>query len=111
MFIRLVAKMSDRFLEQRINIKFCVKLGRNASDTCEMLFEACWGEGMKKSRVFEWHKRIKEGCENMEDDERSSGPIFPRTDEYIEKNSESGGFRWTFKYQPSLLYVNIEAVP
>jgi hypothetical protein len=33
-FPRLVAKMSDRFLEQRINIKCCVKLGKNASDTC-----------------------------------------------------------------------------
>jgi hypothetical protein len=40
-FIRLVAKMSDRFLEQRINIKFCVKL--DASDTCSLLSEA-YGE-------------------------------------------------------------------
>jgi hypothetical protein len=52
MFIRLVAKMSDLFLEQRINIKFCVKLGRNASDTCGMLSEACGGEALKKSQVF-----------------------------------------------------------
>jgi len=29
--------MSDRFLDQRINIKFCVKLGKNASDTYSML--------------------------------------------------------------------------
>jgi Leu/Phe-tRNA-protein transferase len=29
-FLRLVAKMSHRFLEQRMNIKFCVKLGNNA---------------------------------------------------------------------------------
>jgi len=31
-FLRLVGEMSDRFLEQRINTKFCVKLGNNASD-------------------------------------------------------------------------------
>jgi hypothetical protein len=44
--------MRDRFLEQLINIKFCVKLGTNASDTCEMLFEAYGGEYMKRSNVF-----------------------------------------------------------
>jgi hypothetical protein len=27
-FLSLVAKMSDRFLEQPINIKFCVKIGK-----------------------------------------------------------------------------------
>jgi hypothetical protein len=36
-FVRLVANMSDRFLQQRINNEFCVKLGKNESDTCAML--------------------------------------------------------------------------
>jgi hypothetical protein len=35
-FLHLVAEISDLFLEQRINIKFCVKFGKNASDTCAM---------------------------------------------------------------------------
>jgi hypothetical protein len=49
-FLRLVAKkMSDRFLEQKTNINFCLKLRKNASDTCSMLFEAYGGEAMKKS--------------------------------------------------------------
>jgi hypothetical protein len=51
-FLRLVKKMSYRFLEQRINIKFCAKLGKNASYTCAMLSEACGREAMKKSSVF-----------------------------------------------------------
>jgi hypothetical protein len=46
-FLRLVAKMSDCFLEQWINIKFCVKLGKNESDTCAVLSEA-----LKTSSVF-----------------------------------------------------------
>jgi len=29
--------MSDRFLEQQINIKFCMKLWKNASDSCAVL--------------------------------------------------------------------------
>jgi hypothetical protein len=32
--------MSDLFSEQRINIKVCVKLGKNASDTCAALSKA-----------------------------------------------------------------------
>jgi len=48
--------MSDRFLEQRINIKFCVKLGKNASDTCAIPSEAYGAEVMKNSSAFEWHK-------------------------------------------------------
>jgi hypothetical protein len=59
-FLRLVAKMSHRFLEHWTNIKFCVKLGKNASDTCRMLSEAYGGEAMRTSRVFEWHKLFKE---------------------------------------------------
>jgi hypothetical protein len=39
------------------NIKFCVKLGKNASDICAVLSDAYGGEAMKKSNVFEWHKQ------------------------------------------------------
>jgi hypothetical protein len=52
--------MNDLFLEQQINIKFCVRLGKNASDTCAMLSDAYGEETMKKSSVFEWHKWLKE---------------------------------------------------
>jgi hypothetical protein len=55
-FISLVVKTSDRFLEQEFNIKFCVKLGNNASDTCAMLSGAYGGEAMKKPSFSEWHK-------------------------------------------------------
>jgi hypothetical protein len=50
-FLRLVAKTSDRFLELRMNIKFCLNLGKNASDTCAMLSEA-YGEAVRKSNGF-----------------------------------------------------------
>jgi hypothetical protein len=33
--------MSGRLLEQRINIKFCAKLDNSASETLQMLTEAC----------------------------------------------------------------------
>jgi trimethylamine:corrinoid methyltransferase-like protein len=50
-FVHLVAEMGDLFLEQQISIKVCVKLGKNANDTCAMLSVA-YGEEVMKSRVF-----------------------------------------------------------
>jgi hypothetical protein len=44
--------MSYRFLEQRINVKFCVKLDRILSDICAMLCEVYGGEATKKSSVL-----------------------------------------------------------
>jgi hypothetical protein len=43
--------MGDWFSEQQINIKFCVKLVKNVSDTYAVLSEAYEGEVMKKSGV------------------------------------------------------------
>jgi hypothetical protein len=51
-FLHLVAKMTDWFLEQQINTKFYVKLKNNASITCAKLSKAYRGEAMKKSKVL-----------------------------------------------------------
>jgi hypothetical protein len=48
--------VSNQFLEQQMNITFCVKLGKNASDTCALFFEAYAEAAMKKSSVFERYK-------------------------------------------------------
>ena len=45
--------MNDKNLEQRINIKFCVKTGKSANERLA-LFTVAYGECvMKKSSVFE----------------------------------------------------------
>jgi hypothetical protein len=51
--------MSDRLLEQRINITFCAKLGESASETLQMLTEAYGADAMKKSNVFDGIKGLK----------------------------------------------------
>jgi hypothetical protein len=73
--------ISDRLLEQRTNIKFCAKLGKSASETLQMLTEAYGADAMKKSSVFEWHKRFKEGREYVKDDKRTGNPKTHQTDE------------------------------
>jgi hypothetical protein len=54
-------KVSDKILEQRINIKFCVKIGKCASETLAQLTVAYGEYAMKKWSVFDWHRRFKEG--------------------------------------------------
>ena len=40
---------------------------------------------MSKTRLFEWHRRFKEGREEVEDDHRSGRPSTCRTDENVER--------------------------
>jgi hypothetical protein len=72
--------MSDKNLEQQINIKFCVKIGKSASETLSLLIAAYGEYVMMKSSVFEWHGRFKEGREAVQDDPRSGKPKMQRTD-------------------------------
>ena len=57
-------------LEERYAIKFCSKLGKNATETYGMLQSAFGASCMNRASVFEWHKRSKEGTESVGDDER-----------------------------------------
>ena len=54
-------------LEERYAIKFCFKLGKNATETYGMLQTAFQPSCMSWASVFEWYK---EGRESVRDDER-----------------------------------------
>ena len=62
--------MKSDTLEERYAIKFCFKLGNNATETYEMLQTAFQPSCMNRASVFEWYKRFKEGRESVRDDER-----------------------------------------
>jgi hypothetical protein len=53
-------KMSDKNLEQWINIKFCVLIDKSASETLALLTMAYGKYAVKKSSVFEWHRWFKD---------------------------------------------------
>jgi hypothetical protein len=55
------------------------------SETLQMLTEAYGANAMKKSSGFEWHKRFKEGQEDVEGDNRNGRPKTHQTDENMEK--------------------------
>ena len=44
-------------LEERYAIKFCFKLGKNATETYGMLQTAFWPSCMNRASVFKWHSR------------------------------------------------------
>ena len=55
--------------EEWYAIKFCFKLGKNATEMYGMLQTAFWPSYINWASVFEWHKRFKEGRESVRDDE------------------------------------------
>ena len=70
-------------LEERYAIKFCFKLGKNATETYEMLQTAFGASCMNRASVFEWHKRFKEGRKSVRDDEMCGRSKEVRTPELI----------------------------
>lgn len=74
----------DLKLEQRANVKFCVKLGKSASETLTLLREAYGAEAMGRTQCFEWHKRFQKGRSSLEDEERSGRPSSSITEENVE---------------------------
>ena len=65
-----ISKIQSDTLEEWYTIKFCFKLGKNATETYGMLQTAFRPSCMNWASVFEWHKRFKEGRESVRDDER-----------------------------------------
>ena len=60
----------SKALEERYAIKFCFKLGKNATETYGMLQTAFGASCMNRASVFEGHKMFKESRESVRDDER-----------------------------------------
>ena len=79
-----ISKMQSDTLEERYEIKFCFKLGKNATETYGMLQIAFGSSCMNRASVFEWHKRFKEGRESVGDDEKCGRSKEVNTPELID---------------------------
>ena len=75
--------MQSDTLEERYAIKFCFKLGKNATETYGMLQTAFRPSCMNQASVFEWHKRFKESRESVRNDERCGRSKEVNTPEFI----------------------------
>jgi hypothetical protein len=56
--------------QQRVCIKFCVRLGKTGSETFEMLKQAFGDSCMSRSRTFEWFGRFRNGRTLTANDDR-----------------------------------------
>ena len=61
--------MQSDTLEERYTIKFCFKLGKNATETYGMFQTSFGASCMNRASDFEWHKRFMEARESVWDDE------------------------------------------
>ncbi|GBN20695.1 Putative uncharacterized protein FLJ37770 [Araneus ventricosus] len=72
-------------MEQLVNIKFCFKLGKTATETHEMLVKVYDVDAVSKKCIFEWFKRFRDGKENVKDEPRSGRPPTSTTPDNIER--------------------------
>ncbi|KZC08090.1 Protein MAK16 like protein [Dufourea novaeangliae] len=69
--------------EQRICVKFCVKLKKTFTETFQMLREAFGDKCLSRSRCHEWYGRFKEGRTSSADNPRSGRPSTSTDDAHV----------------------------
>ncbi|GFV66329.1 protein GVQW3 [Trichonephila clavipes] len=78
--------MSDN--EQRCAIKFCFRLGHNATETFAKLQQAYGGSVLSKAQVFRWFKAFSERRESIEHESRSGRPSVSQTAENVVRDRD-----------------------
>ena len=71
--------------EQSFCIKFCFKIGKNATKTYQLLHQSYGEDAMGRTQEFDWFRRFKEGRTSVESDPRSGRPSTSRNEEMIAK--------------------------
>jgi transposase len=99
-------------MEQRVNIKFCVKLGKTPTETYKILRTVYGDEVLIRSSVFEWFKRFRDGCEDLQDDPRSGRPSTSRNADTIKNVPEmvTRDRRLTLRIMSDELNINTEMI-
>ena len=81
----VLRKMLNLKTEQRVNLKFLVKLNKTVTECLQMLPDVYREDCVSRARVFEWHKRFTEGRMSVEDHKRTGRPNTSRTGENMER--------------------------
>ena len=83
-------------MEQRANIKFCVKLERKFTETYELMKKVYGDDCMSRTQVYTWFTRFKNGREDLNDDLRPGRPEVSNRAELVEKVREIIGIDTNF---------------
>jgi hypothetical protein len=75
-------------VEQRANIKFCLKLGKTAGEAYEMINCVYGSDCLSRSNILRWYAIFRDGREDIEDAPRAPNPRTSRTEENVKKVTE-----------------------
>ena len=78
--VAIAFKTSEQ-VEQKICIKFCIKLEHSSAETIGMIQKAFWDDA---AQIKVWHKCFKNGQESVESNPCSGRPATSRTPENVE---------------------------
>jgi len=84
-FSSIVKMEINQQLEQQINIKFLVKLGKNGPKIHQMLQQVYGEDALKERTVFKWVQSFREGREDPKDNARSGRPSTSSGNENIDR--------------------------
>ena len=73
------------WVEQRICIKFCVKLELSSTETIQMIHKSFGDDAMSTAQIKVWHKCFKDGRESVASDPHSGRLATSRTPENVER--------------------------
>jgi len=76
-------------MEQCINMKFCFRLQKSAKETHEVLKLVYGDAAVTMKMIYKWFERFRNCCESVEDEERSGHPSTSKTQENVERISET----------------------
>ena len=62
--------MLQKKMEQRANIKICVKLEKKFTETCELMKKVYSDDCMSHTQIYTWFKRFKNVRDDLNDDPR-----------------------------------------
>ncbi|KAJ8958009.1 hypothetical protein NQ318_002011 [Aromia moschata] len=80
----------QRSLEQRMAIKFCVKLEKSAAETIPMLKKAFGVDCLSDRQIFRWHKAFAKGREDVNEN-RAGRPSTSNFDDNVKLHMTIGG--------------------
>ena len=75
-------------MEQRANIKFCVKLEKKFAETYELMKKVYGDDCMSRTQVYTWFTRFKNDLDDLNDGSRPGRPETSNRAEFVEKVRE-----------------------
>jgi hypothetical protein len=71
--------------EQRVCVKFCLKLATTFTETFQMLKQAYGEDCLSRTQCYEWYQCFKPGRTSTKDNSKTGRPSTSTYDDHVEK--------------------------